>query len=257
MSQRHCRRRSQKTLPMLALAGLVLTTACQSTPDGQDAAIATSLTQMALTAERTNDYSGAVDQYKKLLNRNPKSTDFLIALARNLRYLGKSRDALEVLKGLRPPGIPSIAYRLELAKSDIAAGKAVDAIAVLDLARAQAPNNWEIYSTLGIAHDLNEDYAKAGQAYQQAQKLSEDNPAILNNMAISAALSGDIDKAISLLQNAPRLARHSPQMRQNLAFFYGIKGDMTAAKSLAKMDLDDAAVRKNLAIYSRFHKKKF
>ncbi len=239
------------------MGAALLLTACQSAPVDENSAITSSLHQAALAAERTNDYQTAIDQYQKLLKRDIDDMDVLIALARNLRYSGDSTNAIKILEKLGPEKNIPTPFRLELAKSKIAAGKARSAIRHLNLALKSDPDNWEIYSTLGIAHDLDGDYATAGKAYEQARIRSEDNPAILNNMAISAALSGDIEGAISLLQSAPRLARHSPQIRQNLAFFYGIKGDMKSARSLSKMDLDEEEVQANLAIYSRFRKKKF
>jgi len=255
MSPWHFNGRHRKSAHTLVVIAAMLTAACQSAPVSENSAISSSLTQAALAAERTNDYSTAIDQYQKLLSRDPENIDVLIGLARNLRYSGDSINAVKILEKLGPAEDAPVVYRLELAKSKIAAGKAKAAIRQLKLALSAEPENWQIHSALGIAHDLNEDYASARTAYEQARTLSEDNPAVLNNMALSAALSGDIDRAIALLEGAPRLARHSPQIRQNLAFFYGINGDMKSAGSLARMDLDEEQVQTNLSIYSRFHKK--
>jgi len=244
-----------KPASVLILTTAMLTAACQNIPVGEDAAISDSLDKSAIAAERANDYSTAIDQYQKLLKRDPENVDVIVGLARNLRYSGESTNAVKILEKLGPKENVPISYRMELAKSKIAAGKAKAAIKQLTLALADEPDNWEIYSALGIAHDLNEDYVKARQAYEKARALSEDNPAVLNNMAMSAALSGDIDRAIALLHSTPRLARHNPQIRQNLAFFYGIKGDMKSAESLARMDLDEKEVRTNLTFFSRFQKK--
>jgi len=47
------------------------------------------------------------------------------------------------------------------------------------------------------------------------------------------------------------LDRKSVQIRQNLALFLGIEGKFADAEALAKMDMDYATVRNNLAIYYR------
>jgi len=241
-----------------ALVGTALLTAsCQSTPQGEKAAISESLQQSAIAAENANDFPTAIDQYQKLVRRDPTNTSNLVALARNLRYSGSSVNAVKILDKLGPKENIPTEFQMELAKSLIAAGKAKRAIIYLKTVGKILPENWEVSSTLGIAYDLEEDFDSARKAYEHAAVLSPDNPTILNNMAISAALSGDIDRAIAMLKKAPRLVRHSPQIRQNLAFFYGVKGDMKAAKSLARVDLDEEAVQANLAIYSRFHKKRF
>jgi len=235
--------------------GALLIAGCQTAPVGEEAAIQESLYQAAQTAEQTFDYETAINHYNKLAQQNPDSPQLQIALARNLRYSGASQKAVRVLESMGSAKDGNLGYTLELAKAKIGHGKAREAIDLLNAAAPENADNWEIYATLGIAHDLEEDFKSALSAYQKARKLSGDNPAILNNMALSLALSGDVEGAISLLQSAPRLARHSPQIRQNLALFYGIKGDTTAAEALARMDLDEESVQSNLSIYAQLRKK--
>lgn len=242
-----------KRLVCIAVLGMAVA-GCETKRADTSEAITNSLYQLAVVAERNSDYAAAVRHFAIINQRRPESLSIAVALARNLRYSGASADAVRALEqGSERFGADPV-YLLELGKAKLAAGKSRGALTALKTALAKDPENWEVQSTIGIAYDLLEDFENARAVYETALELSENNPAILNNMAISAALSGDLDRAISILKNATTAARHSSQIRQNLALFYGIKGDIATAETLARMDLGEEAVRKNLSIYSRLRK---
>ncbi len=235
-----------------SVLGLLVVAGCATKPGKGFSAIQETLYLAAAAAEQENDYESAIGYYQKLVLENPDKEDVVLALSRNLRYSGDSQNAVLVLEQADFGDDGEPAFLLEYAKAIIAAGKPRIAIKNLKAAQEKYPENWEVYSLLGIAYDLTEDYGEARKVYEKAGMLSEDNPAILNNRAISLALSGDLDGAIAMLNSNPRLARSSSQIRQNLAFFYGIKGDIDSAEALARMDLDEETIQRNLLIYSQF-----
>lgn len=229
----------------------VVVAGCASAGDSGSQVIRQSLEQAAAASEADGDYAAAATRYRNLLDKQPDDLGAALGLARNLRYAGRPKLAIEILDKSAARFGDRTAFVVERGKANVAVGKVTEAIGFLTSARAKDGGNWEIHAALGIAYDLTDKFDLARQSYARALQLSEGNPVVLNNMAISAALAGDIERAIATLENAPKAARHSPQVRQNLALFYGIKGDMDKAESLAKMDLDEAAVRNNLAVFSR------
>lgn len=231
---------------VLALSG------CASVADSGAQAINQTLHHAAATAEAEGDYAAAANHYRNLADRRPDDLEATLGLARNLRYSGQGKLAVEVLDRAAPAFGERALFAIERGKANLAVGNVNEAIEFLAGARDKDEQNWEIHAALGIAYDLTDAFAKARESYGRALQLSKDNPVVLNNMAISAALAGDVEQAIATLESAPRAARQSPQIRQNLALFYGIKGDMEKAEALAKMDLDEASVRNNLAVFSRF-----
>ena len=230
----------------------ILLSGCASDANPGARAFRETLRQVAATAEAEGDYAAAANHYRNLVDRRPDDIDATLGLARNLRYSSRVKLAVEVLDHFAATFGDTVPFVVERGKANLAIGNVNEAIGFLATARAKDERNWEIYAALGIAYDLTESFDKARESYGRALQLSKDNPVVLNNMAISAALSGDVERAIATLENAPQAARHSPQIRQNLALFYGIKGDMEKAEALAKMDLDEASVRNNLAVFSRF-----
>ncbi len=209
------------------------------------------LHQAAIDAEHSANYRSAVSHYRKLWNGDPDNEIFFLSLARNLRYIGLSREAVHILENDGKQFSGSAAYQLEFAKALLAAEKSQKSIQHLILAMDIEPENWQIYSTLGIVYDRAQYYRNSANAYEMALNLSPDNPTILNNMAISNAVSGNLAEAIRLARKAAQLDRKNVQIRQNLALFLGIRGKFSDAEALAKMDMDEATVRNNMAIYYR------
>lgn len=247
----------------LCIAATLLLGGCQSSQstadldtDGFGATQTSSLpasAEIALTTEREGGHLSAAQQFMQMYNEDGK-VEHLIGAARNLRYHGSSKDGLAVLLADFNRFESNAPYRLELGKTRIAAGKETEAITDLEYAASKLPGRWEPYSALGIAHDLNEDYTAAHEAYSRAVVLSDEDPAVMNNFAISKALSGDIKGAITFLQDHPRAIRRSPHIRQNLAMFMAITGDDETASELARMDLDEEQAARNMEFFKEFRK---
>lgn len=235
----------------VAFAGGLLLNGCQTTGSTDEKNMSASIESAAVNAERNGDFAAAAGHYSKL--RELRSDDFqvLLGLARTLRYAGGAESALKILKDAAATFGGNPAFLIERGKVEIAVNKSSDAVTSLNKALSITPDDWQIYATLGIAYDLATAFNTAEDAYAKALRLSPGNPAILNNMAISAALAGDIDKAITTLEEAPTPARQNAQIRQNLAMFYGLKGEIGKAENLARRDLDEASVRRNMSLFAR------
>ena len=153
----------------------------------------------AIFANQSFDYEAAATHYRSLYERDPGDTEALLGVARNLRYLGSSGEATDVMEtGLADHGqIP--AFVLELAKSQITARRFDEARTALELAAKLLPDNWDVLSTMGIYHDYVGDFDAAQAAYGAALELSPDNVAVINNLALSLAQSGKLEDGIALL----------------------------------------------------------
>ena len=236
---------------VLALAG-----GCASEARDESKVLFGFLNKAAVSSELSGDHVSAVNHYQNLLDRQPDNKEILLGLARNLRYTGGGRTAVEIMKSYAVKYSDDPAFLIEFGKAKLSVSEAQGAIQYLKKAIEKGGDDWEAYSALGIGYDLQQSYGEAWEAYEKALALSGNNPAVINNMALSAALNGKLPLAISVLEDAPLEARRHPQVRLNLALFYGIKGDLKKAEALAKMDLDEKALRNNLAIYNRFHAKR-
>ena len=214
-----------------------------------------SLRQAAIVAESKANYLAAASHYRKLWAGEAASDDVLLGLLRNLRYTGASTEALALAKRNAQAFERNIDFQIEYGKVVLSSGDAAGAVKRLGMALSLNRGNWRIFATLGIAYDQVKAYGSARRAYEMALQLSPDNAVVMNNFAISLALAGNVDEAIKVTKRAANLARRNVQIRQNLALFLGIKGQLRDAEALARMDLDDEAVRNNLSVYQGFQGK--
>ena len=212
------------------------------------------LRQAAMMSERNANYAEAAQHYAALHNKHPEDKALTLALARNLRFSGNPQQAIAVLNSTAMAQSPDAMTLLELGKDYLAADQLNLAKPTLERAKAAAPLNWEILSSLGVVYDYDGDYMQAQQQYDAALFLDPENPTILNNKALSLAQEGRLEDAVSTMQLAINQPSASAQTRQNLALLMALKGDAAAAERLARKDLPPAVAEANIEYYKSLAK---
>lgn len=210
------------------------------------------LLEAAREAENAKTYEAAAGIYGRLFEVRPHDPAVLAAFVRNMRYSGRSSEVVGYVEGKTPHLLTDFGVKFEYAKALLAAGRKNKALVALNEASAQRPNDWQVYSAIGITHDALVQYGEAISAYRRALKLSPDNVVVMNNMAMSQAMSGHLADAIGTLEKAAGINRTNMHVRQNLALLYAINGDVDRARALASMDLGLSDLETNLSFYRRF-----
>lgn len=95
-------------------------------------------------------------------------------------------------------------------------GHTGDAMAFLERAVQLQPNDWTLYSALGVTYDQMDKHAKAQIAYNKALRLKPNEPSVLNNYAVSQMLAGHLDAAQTLLAQAKAGKDSNPKIAGNL-----------------------------------------
>jgi len=221
-----------------------------STPKEEKVAdVEPTLRQAAALSERNGSYGEAAQHYAALHQKHPEDKTITLALARTLRFAGKPQQAIAVLNSTSAGQSPDALTLLELGKDYLAADQLNLAKPTLERARAAAPLNWEILSSLGVVYDYDGEYEQAQQQYDAALFLDPENPTILNNKALSLAQQGKLEQAVTTMQAAIDQPSASAQTRQNLALLMALKGDADTAERLARKDLPPAVAEANIAYY--------
>ena len=101
-------------------------------------------------------------------------------------------------------------------------GRSGDAAQFLRRAVELQPNDWSIYSALGVAYDQLSDPLNAKLAYEHALALKPGEPAILNNYAMSRMLAGDTASARILMAQAQASGSTDPKIVRNLALLNSV-----------------------------------
>ncbi len=132
----------------------------------------------------------------------------------------------------------------------LALGKPQLALAHLEIAVSKNTGDARIYNALGVAHDLAGRHDLAQEDYRKGIALAPDQLSLRNNLGLSEALSGDFNGGIATLSDVVARPGATPRNRQNLALVYGLAGDDVHAALVARSDLDEAAVKNNLAYFT-------
>jgi Flp pilus assembly protein TadD len=187
--------------------------------------------------------------WQRELNLDPSDAEAAIGLSDALRAMGKYDEAADAVDRMMVIAPKNEAVLLESARAHIGAGHGFYAIQPLKDAEALAPKDWRPVSLMGVALEQTQRPEEALAAYDQALKLSPDNPAVLSNLALFYATRGDTAQAEALLRRAAAQPTSTVQERQNLALVLGLEGKTAEAEHLMRQDLPPEIADANLAYF--------
>ena len=147
--------------------------------------------------------------------------------AQLLRVKGDYTGAVRTLSQLMlvAPDDPRVVG--EYGKVLIQQGRAPEALNFLRRAVELQPNDWTLYSALGVAYDQTRESAKARDAYQRALVLKPGEAVVLNNFALSRMLAGDPAQAKTLMAEASAAGSANPKIARNRTLIDGLAGSKT------------------------------
>lgn len=178
---------------------------------------------------------------------DPMDPEAGVKLSRALRELGRYDQAAEAAQATLMVQPDNIEAMLELGRAHWARGQAFYGIAALERARDLAPNDWRPWSLLGASYEQVRRHDDARAAWDQALRLSPDNPAVLSNLAMTHLAAGDLATAETLLRRAADQPGAGLQVRLNLAMTLGLKGEMGEAERILRRELPPEQADQNLA----------
>ncbi|HUN46766.1 MAG TPA: tetratricopeptide repeat protein, partial [Stellaceae bacterium] len=253
--RRHLFLRPLTLTVMLALAGCTSSQWSGSQASGADPAKLSpeqSEAMLIKVADQTRaggDFGTAVGLYKRAHEMAERDPVPLARLGETLAQMQAYNDAVE-------------AYRAALSLKDdpdlhrslgnvlLAMGKPQLGLAQLQVAAEKNPSDARVYNGLGVAYDLAGRHDQAQEAYRKGLGLAPEQLSLRNNLGLSQALAGDFAGGIATLSEVVTQPGATARNRQNLALVYGLAGDNQHAASVARSDLDEQAVRSNLAYYT-------
>jgi Flp pilus assembly protein TadD len=257
MSRRRTRRSAVSAIALLAgLAACTndpMTDSIRSRPiadsPGSPTDRVTPILRVAQATERGGDLRSAVGLYRRAHSMEPHRYEPVIGLADALARLGAADEAAEAYRtalNIRPRDAAALRG---LGNQLLALGQPAQGIVQLEAALDQGPDA-RLFNSLGVAHDVQGDHAAAQAYYRAGLDIEPASMALRANLALSFILAGQYNEAIEILKPMALGSAATPRLRQNLALAYGLSGDMDSAARVSRVDLDEAAVRHNLAYYS-------
>jgi Flp pilus assembly protein TadD len=205
--------------------------------------------KLAARMRSDGDPAAAARFYRQAADANPQDVSTLIALGDMLSASGDAIGAAEAYgKAITlQPGAGGVESLMGMGRSRIAMDQPEVASTQFEAVLKQNDKDVRAYNGLGVAADLMGDHEAAQEQYRAGLAIDPENKALLNNLGLSLALGGDTDNAGFMLEELAAAPDASAVTRQNLALAYGLAGRDDDAERVARVDLDPAAVRQNLA----------
>jgi Flp pilus assembly protein TadD len=232
------------------LGGIGTFVAGRETPSTPSGTVKTdTLLDFADRARANGDLQRAVTLYRRVLADDGSNMRALIGLGEALNAIGSPNEAAEAFnKALSHDGKNAEALR-GLGSTHLALNQPQRAIEAFNKSIDIAPDP-RAYDGIGVAEDLVGDFAAAKAAYQQGLVLAPNDLLLRNNLGLSEALAGEYDAAITTLRSVATDPAAGPRQRSNLALAPALAGRTDQAAEVARIDLDDATVQRNLANYA-------
>jgi Tfp pilus assembly protein PilF len=95
-------------------------------------------------------------------------------------------------------------------------GKLDRASSLLALVKSQAGASWRLWNAMGVAADLNGEWAKADESYEEAIRIAPNEAAPINNRGWSMLLRGEWRAAVADFEQAALLDPKSVRAVNNL-----------------------------------------
>ena len=235
-------RSGRKMAIVLALLSATALAGCQ-----QKSASLDSMDNVSTASTGPASYQATVE-LAKAWQADPGNVNKGVAYANALESLGQTDKQMEVYGQLLASNPNNAKLSSLYGKKLLAAGRAADAVPVLERAAAAPGADWRVHSALGSAYDQQGLYPKAREQYNLALSADPDNLTVLNNLGMSYALEGDLKQAETVLRRADAMprAKSQPRIRQNLALVVGLQGRFDEARQIASADLPKEQVDANM-----------
>jgi Flp pilus assembly protein TadD len=207
------------------------------------------LMRIGAAAQSGGDLPNALGVYRRAAEMAPQDPAPLIAAGDVLLQMGSVNEAIVSYNAaLVRPGDTRWA-QVGLAKAFLKTGKPELALTPLTKAMEESPDDPKLLLLMGVTRDLAGQHWEAQAYYRDGLARAPGDPALTVDLALSLALSGNYPNAVAVLQPLAMSPAGSAQERQTLALIYGLNGNTAEAARLARIDLDDSSVERNLAYY--------
>jgi choline-sulfatase len=146
----------------------------------------------------------AEEDFRHALEVDPRLEPARLALARSLAQAGRPGEARRVLdEAPETAGAKrSPDWKAGLAEAELAEGNPAGALALLEEARAEAPENTRVLALLGPIYGEKGDFAKAAATLEKAISLGEKGPEVRRNLGLAYLRQGKVSNAIDALRAA-------------------------------------------------------
>jgi Flp pilus assembly protein TadD len=207
------------------------------------------LMRIGAAALAGGDPVNALSVFRRAAEIRPSAPGAFVAIGDALLQIGSVDEAILAYNSALARDSNDLSAQLGLSRAYLETGRPQLARVPLSKALALSPNDPKALLLSGVTEDLAGQHSAAQSTYRQGLKYAPTNPALTVNLALSLALSDNYTAAVAELAPVAMAPAGSPRERQSLALIYGLQGNEAEAARIGRIDLDQASVEHNLAIY--------
>ncbi len=178
--------------------------------------MAVSLTHLAFLYSEAGDHAGAVRAARRALDLNPAATDTASLLGAYLTEAGLAKEAVERLAPYTRTPQPDIDVLIAFGVALASSGRAGEALAAFERARALDPTNGLPDVDIGMLHLMVGEKDRAKAAFSSALAIDPGLARAHNGLGVLAAQGGAYDEATAQWKQAVALDPHDHQTLYNL-----------------------------------------
>jgi Flp pilus assembly protein TadD len=193
-----------------------------------------------------DELAKATEYWGQEYAKNPRDPKAALAYAKNLKAMGRKREAYAILQQahkLNPQDREQLSEygRLALEFDQVSTAKAI-------LERADDPSkpDWRVLNARGTVLAKEGKHTDAVVFFERALALAPGQPSVLNNLALAHAMAGEAAKAEGMLRQASASSEADPRVNQNLALVLSLQGKYGEAKRVPNQNLPADAILANV-----------
>lgn len=190
--------------------------------------------QIVETWREAHEYEKAVAAARKAVEKQPKSVDAKLTLARQLADTGHPEEGINMAKGLLPSEAKNLEVYYQLAQIYTDLRRWKDAADTLDLADTHATKKDDhtmVMFQRAMMADRARHYDEAETDFRKVLAVDPNNALTLNNFGFMLADRGvKLDEALSMIQKAVKLEPTNYAYLDSLGWAYYRLGQYTQAE---------------------------
>lgn len=183
----------------------------------------------------------ATGYWGEKFSKSPTTLEYALNYARNLKALGRKREALAALQHASNYHAQNREFASEYGRLALELDQVQTAKSVLAFADDPAKPDWRVTSARGTILAKEGSNKDAIRMFERALVLSNRNPSVINNLAMAYALDGRAADGERLLREAAAKG-NSEKVQKNLALVLSLQGKYDEAKVVGGRVLDREAV---------------
>ena len=200
----------------------------------------------AQTASSAGELERATEYWGKEHAKDPRDGKAALAYAKNLKAMGRKKEAFAVLQGAHRNNLQDREHLSEYGRLALEFDQVSTAKKLLERADDPAKPDWRVLNARGTALAKEGMHKEATVFFERALALAPGQPSVLNNLALAHALAGEVAKAEGMLRQASSSGDVDPRVNQNLALVLSLQGKYREAKGVPGQNLPDEAVQANV-----------